>query len=225
MPPTSTPLLYDYVGCSRIEPRVNDAAVSAATPAGLSAVDATHVAVAAASSGAGTAADTGVRDAGDGGTGLSAWDGAVHSGACNAVQQAGAPISAELGRGTAPTAGTGGAIADGTYVLRSWRIYGTSADDLPLRPVRLTLVLRGGTYERVHDDEYDGTLRESGTFNVDRSSWTQRATCSNEPGIAVEGRFTYTASPGALTWQASEGTMTVDGVSRPIFVEEVFAKR
>lgn len=141
------------------------------------------------------------------------------------LEQAGSWTHAAMGDGS-PPATRGGDVGDGTYVLRAWRFYGTDESMVPFRPIRLTLALHGGRYERVLEDHYDGTTRESGTFKVEGDRWTQEATSSDSRGIAVLGEMTYTATPNELTWVIPTGTEQVDGGEpRPTFVVEVFELR
>jgi hypothetical protein len=143
---------------------------------------------------------------------------------CNAVEQLGAWTRAGNAAG-APAASQGGTVRDGTYTLRSWRFYG-SDDSSPPRTARLTIVVHGGTYERVLDERDLGVTRESGTFTVQGQEWTQRATCSDEGGIEVLGQFSYTATPTSLTLVMSTGTEQVEGQPpRATFVEEFFTRR
>jgi hypothetical protein len=150
---------------------------------------------------------------------------AVQTARCNELKQAGSWTHASSER-EAPPATRGGTVRDGTYVLRAWRFYGTDESMVPFRPIRLTVVLHGGRYERILEDEYDGTTRESGLFKVQGDPWTQEASCSNASGIAVVGELSYTASPNELTWVVPTGTEQIEGREpRATFVEEVFTRR
>jgi hypothetical protein len=114
--------------------------------------------------------------------------------ACNQLALPSTTVTVQPGRGLPPAA-TGGAIADGTYVLTS--VTDFEADDgLVGQPTSGVLVLSGGALQSVSSSPKGGGLdRSSATFVVSDTTMTETGTC----GLSAPLTQGYTATATTLS--------------------------
>jgi hypothetical protein len=123
---------------------------------------------------------------------------------CNTLQNMATPLTPTCATGTAP-AGTGGTIADGTYVLTSTQDYGTDcATDLP---VAETIAIAGDCIQSVFGDILAGTT--SGRLATQGSSITFTRTCLH---LDIDGAVT-TQDSATNTYTATSTTFTLVGTN------------
>ena len=122
-------------------------------------------------------------------------------GACNALAQLETtPVTGTCGTGAQP-AGTGGTIADGTYVLTAQARY-LGAGCTPGATFEATVQITGGCFQRV-DGMGVNELRRSGNFTTSGNVITRDITC----GAALPAA-TYTATATQLTIFDAGGSVT-----------------
>jgi hypothetical protein len=124
---------------------------------------------------------------------------AADGGACNAVRVTGSPVPIPCAGSQTPPTPTGGAIADGTYVLTSSTYYGTCPQP---EQDRITWSICGGTWQTAQEGTvngstmlklYDAAVSPSGnTLNI-------QLTCGQATGQMTMLTFGYDATPTTLT--------------------------
>lgn len=139
---------------------------------------------------------------GDGTTALGCPDAGVQpDGACNDLAQLETtPVTGTCGTGAQPS-GTGGTIADGTYVLTAQARYedaGCTAGAM----FEATVLITGGCFQRV-DGLGASEIRRSGNFSTSGNSITRDITCG--PTLPAA---TYTATATQLTIFDEGGAVT-----------------
>lgn len=117
---------------------------------------------------------------------------------CAPVPNVGATISKVTHAGAAPTM-TGGTIADGTYVLTAFDLYGGATGT---STHKMTLVLKGG--DAVHVDSKDGAADKITyvKYTTSGSSFTMSTSCGGSGSVTVG----YTAT--ATTFMMNSPGMT-----------------
>ncbi len=121
-------------------------------------------------------------------------------GACNDLDQADTtPVTGTCGTGAQP-AGTGGTIADGTYLLSAQARY----IDAGCSPAtfEVTMILAGGCFLRI-DGEGASVMRRSGTYATSGNVLTRDVTC----GLTLPAA-TYTATDTQLVIFDEGGSVT-----------------
>ena len=136
-------------------------------------------------------------DAADAATGLDS-----DAGDCNLLPQLGGTVAASCAPGPAPAA-TGGAIADGTYVLVDSRFFGVCVTSA----LAETLVILGGTAQSVVTTAAGETTHGSLSYQAADRTMTQTQTCPKR--LQTLGQFSATPDTliillkNALTTRAS----------------------
>jgi hypothetical protein len=156
-----------------------------------------------------SAPDLPADDAGDGGTTDAPVDAPRDAPvACTSIALLGSLVPGTF-MASAPPAATGGAIADGTYVLTGYRIY-TGAGGLtgPTgQSIRTTMRLAGGAYESVSTSSVDPSeARVSGTYVASNTSFAYLLQCP----VQSNGSETYTSDGATLVQQSSVGANTIE---------------
>ena len=172
------------------------AGCGSSAPAASSPPDAAaplDAAVAPPPPGDGNASDANASDAGV--------DASVYVGpACNDLAAAAPAVSYSLSDQAAPAAATGGAIADGTYYLTGYTIYGAGSVGPGFtanQATSITLEIAGSAWKQVQVIAIEGTTSTvSATYaaTVSGASITLAQSCP--PGAPTEG--SYTATPAAI---------------------------
>jgi hypothetical protein len=154
------------------------------------------------------APDTSGDDAGDQVSDGATDGGGRDSGSCNALVNAGAPVSATLVAAAPPAAG-GGTVADGTYVLVKYQVYtGPGGQSGPTgSSLASTLALAGGTYQAVSlTSGSTGEIRVNGAYATNGTKYTATTTCPGGAPTVVD----YTADPTTLTQYGATGANTLE---------------
>lgn len=143
-------------------------------------------------------------------------------GTCNSIVDVASPIAPTCASGAVP-AGTGGVIADGTYVLTAQTYYGVAS--CPTTRLSTTLVIAGGCYQvAAHAFEGDGgsiEVRGSSSVAVQDNHLTLSPTCTTLSGTQDAPTKTFTASGSMLmlfTANAAAGSGNPDRVE--VFVRQ-----
>ena len=127
--------------------------------------------------------------------------GVLPDGACNSLEQLDTtPVSGTCGTGAQPT-GTGGTIADGTYVLTAQARY-LDAGCTAGVTFEATIQITGGCFQRV-DGEGASEILRSGNFTTTGNVITRDITCG--PTLPAA---TYTATATQLTIFDEGGSVT-----------------
>lgn len=122
-------------------------------------------------------------------------------GACNTVVNKAAAITQTAGTGK-PASYSGGAIADGTYTMTKWVVYGKTPTTAP---VKETLVVTAGKWEIVA--EIAGTTARSNfTVKTGFTDLTLTPTC---PAGGKEATSPFTASPTTIISGKPDGSEVV----------------
>jgi hypothetical protein len=121
---------------------------------------------------------------------------------CNTVEQKGSPVKPAAALGSAPT-WTGGTIADGTYVMTKWLIYGGGM--VSPEPVSETLVVSAGTFKVVANTSMF-TVRTNGSVTVSGSTMTFTPSC---PSSAKGDTSSFSATATEFVAGKPDGTEAV----------------
>ena len=124
----------------------------------------------------------------DGATG----DAAPGDGMCNPLTQLGAPVTAVCDSG-APPAATGGAIADGTYVLTESHFFGACSNGV----LTETVVVSNGTVQSITTEPDGTTQAKTVTYTLGQNPTTLVETQTCPSRITTTVRFD--ATPTTLT--------------------------
>jgi hypothetical protein len=117
---------------------------------------------------------------------------------CNTLTNVAAPVVPTCVSGTVPT-GTGGAVADGTYVLSSQTYYNVPA--CPSESIAGTFTFSGGCLQGVAGvDRGQQSYTLNATFAVQGSEMTVNVTCASLAGGNADAPVsTFTATGSTLT--------------------------
>jgi hypothetical protein len=154
--------------------------------------------------GSGSASSGGGTSPGSSGAGTSGAAGTCSAnipdgGACNTIANVGPTVTRTCATGTIPT-GTGGTIANGTYVLTAETYY--AGGSCPEPSLSVTLVADGDCWQEV---AASGAANNSTSFDaafavaVQGNQVTTTPTCVDGPASREAASATFTASGGTLT--------------------------
>jgi hypothetical protein len=122
-------------------------------------------------------------------------------GACNAITNVGPLITPTCATGAIPS-GTGGIIAEGTYVLTAQTYY--AGPDCPQTPLSATIVIAGDCWEEV---AMAGTASASASFTAAYTAVVQGNQVTTTP----------TCRPATFTSGTPTATFTVNGATLSVF--------
>jgi len=134
---------------------------------------------------------------------------------CTTLDYVGAPVTPVAATGPAPTA-QGGAIADGTYRLTGYTVYGTPIDPANVPHLRGSIRIAGGSYE-VAFQTSKGEDRELGTVATSANTLQLNASC---PTISAGSPRRYSISGTRFDLYDVSGSGPTDPVEIATYTRE-----
>ena len=169
------------------------------------------------SSGGGTSSSSGGSSSSSGGSSSSSGGSSSSSGGggqCNALTQQGTKLDV-TGSKAAPPAATGGALADGTYVLTASKLYGSTVPDGPVpgfSSPATTVQITGTTYDSIVT-RTTGDVRTTSTLAVSGTNATLTQTCSfplADGGLAAPAQGSYSVTGTGFIIYATTQRLTAE---------------
>jgi len=125
--------------------------------------------------------------------------------ACNAIPNVGAQVTPTCTTGTVPT-GTGGVIADGTYVLTEQTYYNTGC---PTAPISETFIIAGDCFQGVFDLFEPGSIAPAVTGTAATRVTVQGNTIMLTLTCSETGFQTTMQDTPTKTYTATDTTLTM----------------
>lgn len=120
---------------------------------------------------------------------------------CTTLGYAGAPVVPEAVAGAAPTA-LGGAIADGTYRLTSYKVYNNTIDPSKAQTLQASFKFAAGAYEIAFSSSKGGEAKEAGMVlfrvNANATKGTLLQFTKSCPSVMTESERRYSATANSF---------------------------